>query len=475
MGEGVSRPDTRPRRILQFGAGNFLRGFVDQMVQESNDAGASDAGIVVVKATARPDEAFQRLRDQRGMFHVVLEGIHHGQRMQRTTLVTSVQRVISAYDDPDEYRDAYLDPDLQIIVSNTTEAGLVWQQDNLDAKPPDSFAGKLTALLFDRWREFQGAPSAGLDIVPCELVADNGQLLRSLVHRHAAEHSLPQGFLDWLDGACAFHDTLVDRIVPGYPHANAETLMARWGVRDEVAVAGEDYAQWAIVGTERLRERLPFDRAGLPVLYVDDVAPYRETKVRVLNGSHTLLAAVGLALGASTVREAISRPELLALLRSLLEREVLPTLPSDPDHARAFAADALERFANPSLEHLLGDIALNSLAKWRVRALPVIVDCWAAGREAPREVLGLACTLLRYAGIVAADGPPVADDQALVESIASAYDPADALRWVRAAIGALGWSVDVDAAVVARLADEVATQVDLITSAGLSRLVSELA
>jgi tagaturonate reductase len=474
LGEDAAAIPHRPTRILQFGAGNFLRGFVDQMVQEANDSGECDLGIVVVKATPRPDPAFDRLREQRDMFHVVLEGVHDGMPVQRTSLVTSVQSVISAYDDPQRYRAAYLHPDLQVVVSNTTEAGLVWTADDLEASPPASFPGKVTALLADRWREFSGDPSAGLDIVPCELVEDNGQLLRGLVTRHAREHGLPGDFLSWLDTACGFHDSLVDRIVPGFPRDSADALMAQWRVRDDVPVVGEDYAQWAIAGSARLRERLPLDRAGLPVLYVDEVRPYRETKVRLLNGSHTALAAVGIVLGAKTVKEAINRPELLSFVRSLLHHEALPTLDGDPVHAAAFANDVLERFANPALEHFLGDIALNSLAKWRARALPVVIGCWAAHRDAPREVLALTCTLLRYAGAVAEDGPIIADDAHVVGVIAKAYDAADARGWVEAAIDALGWKADLGEASTARLIDDVTAQVDFITSAGLSCLVDEL-
>lgn len=475
LGDSADAVPKRPSRILQFGAGNFLRGFVDQMVQEANDSGVCDLGITVVKATPRPDAAYDQLREQRGMFHVVLEGMREGSRVERVSLVSSVQRVISAYDDPHQYRSAYLDPDLQIVVSNTTEAGLVWTPDNLDAKPPATFPGKITALLADRWHIFGGDPSAGLDLVPCELVADNGQLLRDLVRRHAREHDLPADFLSWLDRSCVFHDSLVDRIVPGFPLDRAEALMARWGTRDEVLVVGEEYAQWAIAGTDRLRERLPLDRAGLPVLYVDNVRPYRETKVRLLNGAHTALAAVAIVLGCETVREAITRPDLLAFTRALLEGEALPTLAGDPDHARAFADAVLERFANPALEHFLGDITLNSLAKWRARGLPVVLDCWTANRSAPREVLALTCILLRYAGAAAADGPGIVDDDRVIAAIGQAYVPTDARRWVGTAIDSLGWSADLGHAATSRLVEEVSAQVERISVIGLAGLVGELA
>jgi tagaturonate reductase len=303
----------RPVTVLQFGGGNFLRGFVDWMIQVANDAGVLDAGVAVVHATPAHDPAFELLRQQDGLFHVLLEGVRDGEPVREVTRVECVQAVAAAHREFERYRELYLDPDLRLIVSNTTEAGIVHVEgDDLTATPPASFPAKVTALLHDRFRHFGGSPDKGLAVVACELIEDNGSTLRELVLRHAEAARLGDEFVAWVQEACSFYDTLVDRIVPGFPRDDIQRIQDEIGFADRLVVKGEYFHVWAIGGDERIRELLPLDRAGLDVRFMSDIRPFRAQKVRVLNGAHTALSAVGLQLGFTGVREAFADDDVRA-------------------------------------------------------------------------------------------------------------------------------------------------------------------
>jgi tagaturonate reductase len=424
-------------RVLQFGAGNFLRAFADWAIQRANDAGVTDAGVAVVKATPRPDTVTRALGRQDGLFHVLLEGVRDGAPVRETTLVDCVQEVVAAHDDFERYRELYLSPDLRVVVSNTTEAGLVWAEDDLAARPPASFPAKVAALLHDRWLRFGGDPAAGLVLLPCELVEANGATLRELVLRHAAAAGLDPAFAAWVDEACSFHDTLVDRIVPGVAPGDRARVQAELGHHDEAVVAGEYYLRWAIAERDgRVAAALPLHRAVPGVELVEDVRPVRETKVRVLNGAHTALSAVGLPAGATTVGEACADPLLGRYVRRLLADEVVPTVPGGRPAAEAFAVATLERFTNPWLHHRLADIALHAPAKWRARNLPVWADRVRAGGDAPLTAFSLAA-LLAAGGGAAPDGPALT--AAVADVVADAALGADlGARLAREVAGAAG-------------------------------------
>ncbi|WP_433824745.1 hypothetical protein ACQP2E_21625 [Actinoplanes sp. CA-015351] len=358
----------RPVRLLQIGGGNFLRGFADWMIQKGNDAGVLDHGVVVLKVTASASAPVA------GPFRVVLDGAG----FTEVTDVDVIQEVVGAYTDWDRCLAVARGADLRLVVSNTTDAGIVFTAEDLGARPPATFPAKMAVLLHERWRHFGGDPERGLSFLPCELIEENGQALRAAVLRHAA--TLDPGFAGWVGAHCRFHDTIVDRIVPA---------------GDAAEVRGEFYARWAIAGDSRIRDEFPLDKAGLPVEFLADIRPFREKKVRILNGSHTAIAAVAPLLGCVTVDAAVEHPLAGEFLRRLLRDEVLPTLPAD---AGTFVEATLERFRNPALEHRLSDIALNALSKWDARNRPVVADRWAAGEQAPLSVFALACLLLGYAG-----------------------------------------------------------------------------
>ena len=451
----------RPITVLQYGSGNFLRGFADWMIQQSNDAGLTDHGVAVAYATNRP-RRHDPLADQDGLYHVVLDGVRDGRPERRIDLVDVVQTVVDPWADYVEYHRIGLSPDLRLVISNTTEAGIVYAEDDLTARPAASFPAQLAQLLHDRYLAFDGAPSAGLSILACELIENNGDTLRRFVVRHAERAGWGAPFLAWLSEHNHFYDTLVDRIVSGFPADEAPALHAELGYADRALVKGELFSLWVVGGDPRIRALLPLDGLdlGVTVLPRTEVAAFRDKKVRILNGCHTALAMAGLQLGFSTVDQAFADADVRAYLDALIETEVLPTIAGDRDELRTFAASILERFANRSLHHRLADIALNSVAKWQARNLPVVLDRWRDGAGAPLSEFGLAGLLALYSGRI--PGLEPRDDAAVVGTIREAFEATSTAAAVTAALLAL----DVDDATRDRLAAEVTPLLADILAAG---------
>ncbi|WP_040158251.1 tagaturonate reductase [Nigerium massiliense] len=466
LSRSVSGAPPRPSTILQFGSGNFLRAFVDWMIQQSNDAGLTEHGVAVAYATNKPSR-HDPLADQDGLYHVLLEGVRDGQAERRLDRIDVVQEIVDPFADYDAYHAIAVSPELKIVVSNTTEAGIVWRDDDLTARPPVSFPAQVAQVLHERYLAFDGTDDAGLAIVPCELIEDNGRTLRSLVVRHAEAAGWDRDFLAWLDRANTFYDTLVDRIVSGFPEAEADEVARELGVEDRALVKGELFSLWVIGGpAEPLRTLLPLDRLDVGVSFVDadEVGPFRSKKVRVLNGAHTALALLGLQLGAETVDQAYGDPDLRRFIDELISEEVLPTIDADRAELDAFAASILERFDNASLHHRLADISLNSGAKWSARNLPVLLDRWRVGREAPRVTLTLAALLVLYSGHSAADGFVPHDDAELVRAIADGFDADEPRAWVERSLTALGLG-DLDD--LDRLTADVTSDVTTLLTTGV--------
>jgi len=464
----VARPEL-PVTILQFGAGNFLRAFVDWMITRANEAGVTRDGIVIVQATDHPSRTVDQLAEQDGLFHVYLEGIKDGRPVKEVDLVTSVRSVLSAHDQFEEYDRLVVRRDLRLVVSNTTEAGIEFVPgDDLNARPPQSFPAKVTALLHRRYEHFQGDPATGLSFLCCELIEDNGSTLREYVLRHAADNGLEAGFLEWVRTACHFYDTLVDRIVPGFPREEIDAVQAEIGFADQLVVKAEYFYVWAIGGDPSIRELLPLDKAGLNVLFLDDIRPFRSKKVRILNGSHTAMSAIALQLGCETVRDAFDIPQVETFINRLVAEEVLPTIEGDRTELAIFAQQILERFYNPSLRHRLTDIALNALSKWTTRNLPVVLDRWAHHTQAPLTVLSLAALLVLYSGRSENLRFEPRDDARAMEVLRGAFDPEDLMGWVSGVIGHLPLAVPLEPGMAARLARETAHGVALILECGMS-------
>ena len=364
----------RPIKVLQFGEGNFLRAFVDYMIDIANEKAGLDAGIVLAKPISFGNlEAF---RQQDCLYTVLLRGLEDGKPVERERLITSVQDVVDTYGEYERYAEyARLDT-LRFIVSNTTEAGIVLDEsDRLDLCPPNTYPGKLCKFLYERAQAFDYAPDKGLIILPVELIDDNGIELKRCVKALARIWNLGERFDAWLDEACVFTSTLVDRIVTGYPRDEAErqAIWQRLGYEDRLLVTGEPFALWVIESPKDLSKELPLPGCGLPVIFTNNQKPYKQRKVRILNGAHTSFVPAAFQCGYDYVLDAMHDPMIRTFMQKTLYDEVIPTLSLPKDDLMAFAEAVTGRFENPFIKHALLSICLNSVSKWRARCMPSLL------------------------------------------------------------------------------------------------------
>jgi len=390
-------PAAPPEKIIQFGGGNFLRAFADWIVDVMNEEQNFQAGVLVVKPT--PGGSYRDLDDQGGLFHVCLRGRQGGALVDQCRLITCISRTIHPYERFAGYLASAEQPGIELIVSNTTEAGILYREaDRYADRPALSFPGKLTQWLYHRYRHFEASPAAGCTILPTELIEENGATLRQYVLQYARQWQLDKGFSAWLKAHNDFCNTLVDRIVTGHP-SDPAIFNHRLGFRDRLLIAAEPYLAWDIEGPERVRRRFPADEAGLPVRFVEDLNQARTLKVRLLNGAHTAMVPPGLLMGLQSVGESMSDPTLRKFVEELLYQEVIPTLPHPMSEAVTYARSVLERFQNPFIRHRLADIALNSSAKFATRLQPSQEEAFRqAGRLPPRLTIALAALIRMYRG-----------------------------------------------------------------------------
>lgn len=391
-----------PIKILQFGEGNFLRAFVDWQIDKANEAGVMNHGVAIVQPIDKGMAAM--LEEQDCLYHVYLEGVKDKKPVKDIRLVRSVQCAINPYEDYAAYERIFLSPELEATVSNTTEAGIRYEEgDDLWALPPKSYPAKMTALLYKRFKHFGGDPTKGLCIICCELIENNGSTLREYVLRHAEYNKLGEDFINWVENHCHFCDTLVDRIVPGFPRENIDEIKQEIGFDDNLVVKAEFYHLWAIGGPgyEEVQRRLPLDKAGLHVIFMPTIKQFRDKKVRILNGSHTGMVPIGLQMGCQTVMDAFNTPDLEKFINTMVAEEVIPMIEEDQAELQEFAAGILERFYNPYIRHMLKTISLNSLSKWETRNFPTVLDNWnKAGKLAEKEMFTFAALLTLYSGQV---------------------------------------------------------------------------
>ncbi len=391
---------SHPERILQFGEGNFLRAFVDWMVQRMNQRVDFDSSIAVVQPIERG--LADRINDQDGLYHLVLEGMKDGEPVRETELIHAVSRCLNPYSEFEAYQDLIESSDLRFVISNTTEAGIQWADgETLDQQPQPSFPGKMTALLYHRFCHYKGAPDKGLIVIACELIEDNGDKLKEYVLRHAENWRLGKAFANWVEHCCAFCSTLVDRIVPGFPRDTIQEHQARLGFEDNLVVVGEFYHNWVIQAPEWVAEEFPAHKAGLNVRFVDreEQREIRDQKVRVLNGAHTGAMAAAFLSGFDTVRESIEDDEVGRFMKEMVAEEIVPQIPGDPETLRAFADKILERFYNPFIRHEWRVISLNSMSKWETRVLPSLLDALNNTGQLPQRLaFSLAATIAFYRG-----------------------------------------------------------------------------
>ena len=416
--EVVAAPDAAvldlPERAVQFGTGAFLRGFLDDFLHRANEQGLFGGRVAVVSSTGSARD--RAINAQDGLYTLVVEGIDRGKAVQECRIIGSVSRALAATEQWNEVLALARAPLLRYVFSNTTEVGIALDPaDRFDDAPPRSFPAKLTRFLYERAREFDYAPDCGLVVIPCELIDDNGTRLRELVGTLAVRWALDPRFVSWLDSSTTFCNTLVDRIVPGAPRdEDARRLAGMLGYSDALLTTCEPYRLFAIQGDAAVKDQLSWAAADPGILVVPDVAPYRERKVRLLNGAHTLLVPVALQMGLETVRDAITEPTLNRFVRRAMFDEIVPTL--DVAGAKEFAEAVLDRFENPFIRHALVDITLHATTKMRVRVVPSIVKYAARTGRPPRALtFAFAAFLLYMRGDVQvsrrAKGLPVPADE----------------------------------------------------------------
>ena len=382
-----------PERAVQFGTGAFLRGFIDYFLDEANRSGGFGGRVVAVGSTASGREI--ALNDQDGLYTLISEGASDRGPIRECRVIASVSRALSAQRDWAEVLSVARTAAIEFVFSNTTEVGIAIDDgDRLDAAPPPSFPGKLTRFLLERGRAFGYARGAGPVVIPCELIERNGDRLRELVLTLATRWKVEREFAEWISGAVPFCNTLVDRIVPGRPDdARRRELEQTLGFRDDMMIVAEPYRLFAIEADAEMLARVCFATADAGVVLTDDVTPYRERKVRILNGGHTLLASLGLLVGCHTVIEAVRDDLLGRYLRRVLFDEIVPSLAVPGGDA--FAQEVLTRFANPFLRHALTDITLQHTSKIRVRVVPSVVHFAERRGVAPSSIaFGFAAYLL---------------------------------------------------------------------------------
>lgn len=456
---------TRPVRVLQFGEGNFLRAFVDWQLDIANEKGITDLGVAIVKPRQGNSRVIDILKKQDCMYNVCLEGIENGEPKKENRLVTVVEKAFT----PDEhvaYESVILSPELRFVVSNTTEAGIRYENDDVMAMVPATFPGKVTNLLWRRFKHFNGDESKGLYFICCELIEDNGTKLKEYVIRHAKEAGLGEDFISWIKSANVFVDTLVDRIVSGAPDNIGQTKQ-ELGYDDNAIVKGELYHLWAIGGdgAEKLHEELPLDKAGLHVLFMPSIKEFRDKKVRILNGSHTGMVAMSLLAGCETVMEAFNDKDINAFINNMVENEVLPMIDGDRKELDSFAAGILERFYNPYIRHLLKSISLNSLSKWEARNFDTVKDNWQkAGRVADHELFTFASLLALYAP---GSGFTPQDNPEHVEYIRKNWNDNDIKTSVKRIVSDSGIFLQDFDAIVPGFADKTAEYVAAIRKVGI--------
>ncbi|WP_019909560.1 tagaturonate reductase [Paenibacillus sp. HW567] len=383
-----------PARMIQFGEGNFMRAFIDWQLQQMNKQGLYNGSAVVVVPIGEGLGAL--MAEQDNLYTVLLSGIMGQQPVNSREIITSVSRVINPYSEYEEYLALAENDELEFITSNTTEAGIAYHPgDRLQDAPPKSFPGKLTSLLYRRFE----LGKKGFVIIPCELIDRNGEKLKEIVRQYAADWNLGGDFLQWLDAENTFCCSLVDRIVPGYPRDKAAELEAELGYLDKLMVTAEPFLFWVIEGPSWIAERLPLAKAGLNVVVTDDMTPYRERKVHLLNGPHTAMVPLAMMAGLETVEDVMNDETFYRYVRGLMEEELLPMLDLPKEELLSYSSAVLERFKNPYIRHELASISLNSISKFKTRLLPVLLRYQQErGQLPPLITLSFAALLRSYRG-----------------------------------------------------------------------------
>lgn len=472
-----------PERVLQFGEGNFLRAFVDYFVDVMNEKADFNSKVVLIQ----PIEGNTRIRDfineQEGLYTLFLRGNENGQKVNDKRVISSVSRCLNPYSDYQEYMECAKNPQLRYIACNTTEAGIQYDPAcQLDDRPASSYPGKLTQFLYARYQAFGQKKGKGFVILSCELIDDNGKELEKCVLQYARQWQLDAEFIRWIEQENIFCSTLVDRIVTGYPRNEAADICKELGYEDNVIDTGEVFGFWVIEGPESLKEELPFAKAGLPVLITDNHKPYKQRKVRILNGAHTSMVLGAFLAGQNIVRDCMKDDVIREFMNKTIYDEIIPTLTLPRQELTDFAKAVTDRFNNPFIDHALLAISLNSTSKWKARVLPSLKGYVERYDKLPRCITASLAFYLEFyhgvrldengfVGIREKEEYPIKDDQNILDFYFAHKDD-DAFTFTKAALSNTAfWGEDLTE--IDGLCQQVADDLTVIRGQGSYELMKQ--
>ena len=376
-----------PEKVLQFGTGVLLRGLPDYFIDKANRQGVFNGRVVVVKSTDTGSST--EFDKQDNLYTMYLKGVEDGKEVNEEVICSAISRVVSAAKDWSAILEVAKSADLQLIISNTTEVGIQLVKDDITLQPPASYPGKLLAVLYTRYKAFNGSADSGLVIVPTELIVDNGKKLKAIILELAAFNQLEPAFIDWLESSNSFCNSLVDRIVPGKTDkTTAAKLESERGYIDDLHIMSETYSLWAIEGDDKVKSKLTFSEVDKGVVITPDIELFRELKLRLLNGSHTLSCAVAFLSGFNTVKEAMDDAGFVNFISTLAFKEITPAIPYkiDPQVAADFANSVLDRFRNPNIRHEWISISAQYSAKIKMRVVPILLNHYKRFQTVPANM-----------------------------------------------------------------------------------------
>ena len=387
-----------PEKVLQFGTGVLLRGLPDHFIDKANKQDIFNGRVVVIKSTSSGGtDAF---KEQDGLFTLLERGVENGLRAERTVINASISRVLSANEEWDKILQCAVDPEIRLILSNTTEVGITYLESDVKAEKPQSFPGRILSILMTRYEIFEGSAESGMVIIPTELIVDNGRKLKEIVIKLAKQKGVSETFLHWLDTANDFCNSLVDCIVPGkLPDAEQQAMEKELGYEDKLMIMSEPYRLWAIeTQNQRTRQILSFSQCDDGVVIAPDINKFRELKLRLLNATHTLSCGLAHLSGFTTVKEAMANETFTHFVSSLMLEEISPLIVQNNitlAEAHQFAAQVIDRFKNPFIEHLWLNITMQYSSKMAMRAVPLIEKHYSLSTEVPeRMALGFAAYIV---------------------------------------------------------------------------------
>lgn len=439
IGKKMFAKPERPIKIMQFGEGNFLRAFIEWIIQNLNDKGAINSSVAVVQPM--PFGRIKELSEQDGLYTLRLEGIDKGKTVKSSQVIDVIGDCINPFTDYEHFLSYAKSQDLQVIISNTTEAGIAVDPTDTDfSQCPKSYPGKLLALLKARYDYFDGDMTKGLAIVPCELIDNNGDELYRCLTELAEINHMDKKFIEWMQTANHFTSTLVDRIVPGYPRNEIEQIQKETGYIDNNVVKGEIFHLWVLRKEPVVQKYLPADSTGLNVIFADDIKPYKQRKVKILNGSHTAMVPVAYLCGIDTVGEAVNDPVIGKYVHDFIFDEVNPTIDLPQNEMIDFANSVIERYKNPFIRHELMSIALNSTTKFRTRLLPTLEDYIRIKGALPKHLLfSFAAIVEFHKGVRGEEKIALKDDPHYLEHWAKLWAEFDG-DYTKLAKAALSWT-----------------------------------